>query len=317
MTRVVLANEDYLCHMSDEGRQLQDGLAHAGWRLVYASEESDVRRIVDRFRPTHVFVQDVRDWDPESPICKSRDDIGFRNVEVLQDPAIRVSTVMKDAWGWQDLQREWYERAGVETVVHYYARDVVVGCSPWLDGYDLRRIYHSVDVDLCRSLWRSGADRKRGTTTGAQGKFYPLRQKIRKRRAALGLDLMPHPGHHNHGAHTPAYLDYLAGYKVHVFTGGHLQVAFRKHMESVALGLTPITTLHPEDVLPEIDGAMVRIEQDEGSLDGLHPLITECERSWNERERREYAERCWAYYDYRAAGLRLDRELTHAEPCAS
>ena len=92
MSNLILGNRDYGpagdgwgAHMSDEGYQLQAGLVAAGWEICgngYGDNCADVDVLLERFTPEVVFVQDVRDWLPESPI-KFRKDLGFRNIDAL------------------------------------------------------------------------------------------------------------------------------------------------------------------------------------------------------------------------------------------
>ena len=59
MTKLVLANRDYLTHITDEGEQLQSGLAHAGWILAgygYGDGCTDVSTLIARYKPSIVFV---------------------------------------------------------------------------------------------------------------------------------------------------------------------------------------------------------------------------------------------------------------------
>ena len=71
--RVMLAVETFKRHMTDEGWQLQAGLAHAGFQLygrfLPPNEDTDVMRIERTARPGTVVIQDQREWDPSQGGC--------------------------------------------------------------------------------------------------------------------------------------------------------------------------------------------------------------------------------------------------------
>ena len=306
---LVLANIDYEAHTTDEGLQLQRGLEAAGWTLAGKGYGDGCRHVPDllaRYKPDRVFVQDVRDWYSRSNIS-FRKDLDFTGLEALRD--VPTFTVLKDAWGWHAEQAWLAETCGVRGIANYYAADVVRREAPWCNRYPLHRIYHTIDSEWCDSLWHT--HRQRACVTGARSPVYPMRMLAIRHAAELGLATRPHPGYGNHGADTPAYLAYLANYRVHVACGSKWRVAFRKIVESVAMGCTPITTLDPADVLPEIDGALVRVAPDATVAD-LRNAITAAAEAWDADERRHWAERAWAYYDWQTAGLRLANTLEAA-----
>lgn len=306
---IVLANRDYGptsdgwgAHTTDEGLQLQQGLEAAGWHLCgigYDDGCADVAELLRRHKPEAVFVQDVRDWLSTCGIC-FRKDLDFTNLQALRD--VRAFTVCKDAWGWADEHRWVSHMIRAKGIMHYYAADVVAKCAAdWIKPYPLMRIHHSIDADLCSELWTT--DRKRGCVTGARSDVYPLRMRAIDAAAMLKLDTRRHPGYGNKGADTPNYLRWVAGYRVHVATASKWEVAFRKIIESVALGCTPVTNLKASDVLPEIDGALIRVRTD-CSVFELQHVIDRADAEWDAEERLDWARKAWAYYDWRIAGAR-------------
>lgn len=314
--KIVLANSDYTpgpgCgHMTDEGHQLQDGLRLAGWTLVGPGFDGmrDVRRILDRYRPEAVFVQDVRDWDPASR-TSFRKDVGFTHCGALGGCGAFVSTVVKDAGTSIDYQREFYGRIGAHAAVVYYHPMSVRLAAPWLQGKRLIRTYHSIDIrslpvaSVCSGL-------KRGCVTGAVSNSYPLRHKVFRHARYLGIDDWPHPGYGNRGRRTPAYLGMISMYKTHVCTASKFGFALRKVIESVAVGCTPITDLPAFDRLPWIDGALQRIPP-QCPMSLLETVIGHCEAQWDPEDRLPWARRAWSSYDYRSMGRRLDRKLSAA-----
>lgn len=310
--KVVLANIDYRKHMTDEGNQLQEGLHSVGWVLCgrgYDGDETDVVRILNNHQPGIVFVQDKRDWDPSS-VGAFRKDVGFQGVECLQtvkNPPFRV-TVLKDA-----ATRRLYQRAFIEeevnadAIVVYYDKEKVRELNPWIDR-PMIRTYHTIDGDYARALDLRGT-RKRALVSGACSKeAYPMRVMAKHWAKELGLDVLPHPKHCNRGTRTPRYLQTLSRYLVHVATASRYGFALRKIIESVAVGCTPVTDLPASDVLPEIDGALVRV-QPPYDVPDVERAIEHALGTWDMGERLAYARKAQEYYDFRAMGERLDSAI--------
>lgn len=316
MNKLCLANIDYASsdgrrgHMTDEGQQLQGGLAAAGWILAghgFGDGCRDVPELLARHKPSVVFVQDVRDWDPASPGCFDKQ-VGFSGIEALAGFHGHVATVCKDAGSVSDYQREFAERIGAESIVVYYHERSVIPRSPWLSQFSLIRHYHTIDAKLCERISLTGP-RKRGLVSGALNPIvYPLRCRVTASAATLGIDWMRHPGYGNRGCHTPAYLEQLATYKVHVATASSYGFALRKIIESVAMGCTPITDLPEYDRLPVIDEAIVRIRPD-ATIDQVRQTIDEAEARWNIDRAVHLAAMARGYYDYITAGDRLSQAI--------
>jgi hypothetical protein len=307
MRGLVLANCDYLKHTSTEGNELQEGLRSAGWDLAGPGYDGirNVGALLDRYQPTHVFVQDVRDWLPDSNIS-FRKDLGFENVELLGESGIPCFTVIKDAWGWQKEQSAIAKQINAAGIACYYRSEMVREVAPWIAKYPLLRIHHSVDADVIRPILQERGARRDALVSGFLQPCYPIREMAFKHAARLGLDVLKHPGYGNRGADTPNYLRRLAGYKVHLATSSQWGCAFRKIIESVACGMTPITNLPASDVLPEIDGALCRIPSNIAHSD-LGFVIRDQVAVWKEEERMYWAEKALAYYDWRTSGERFSR----------
>jgi hypothetical protein len=70
------------------------------------------------------------------------------------------------------------------------------------------------------------------------------------------------------------------------------------------MGCTPVTNLPCWDCLPEIDGALVRVSDNE-TIEGLCEAINQAERDWDLDRAMYFAESARKFYDYRASGARL------------
>lgn len=311
---LILGNIDYEQHTTDEGDQFQRGLAAAGWQLAgpgYGDGCADVPTLLERFQPEAVIVHDKRDWSPDSP-GSFRKDLGYQRLWQLRTrPDIFRAGILKDAGSSTAYHRSFFHEIDADAGIAYYALPTVRRLNSWLGSRrQLLRVYHSVDASLCAELDLAG-ERRRAVVTGACSGAYPLRSKLFKLAAAgaaPGIEAIGHPGYHNRGSHTPAYLRLLTGFKVHVATASRFGFALRKIIESVACGATPVTNLPCEDVLPEIDGALVRIAPDAGIAE-LLAAVERAAAAWNLAERMEWARKAWSFYDWRAAGLRLAGEI--------
>jgi hypothetical protein len=310
---LVLGNIDYEKHTSSEGRELQNGLVHAGWNIAgpgFPEGGKDVAVLVKRLQPERIFVQDVRDWLPESNIS-FRKDIGFERMGYIGDSRIPAYTIIKDAWGWKDIQSRLARDINAAGIACYYRTEMVRREASWIGPYPLIRIHHSVDRDVVEPLLAAadGHKRRNALVSGFIQPCYPLRRMAFQFAHELGLDTRPHPGYGNRGADTPQYLQTLAQYKVHLATASHWGCAFRKIIESVACGATPVTNLPATDVLPEIDRALVRIPPDI-ALNDLKPVIECAVKSWDFDHRLWFARKALDYYDWRPSGVRLSNLLT-------
>ncbi len=306
--RVVLANVDYRRHMTSEGDQFQEGLRASGWTLTGAGYDGrkDVGAILDHYRPDRIVVHDPRDWDPASPIA-FRKDLGFARVPLLQKSEAFKAVVVKDAASSLQYQAQFFDQAGADAAIVYYHPLSVEQHSGWLKGKTLIRTYHSVAaVDLAGLDFR----RPRGgaVVSGAVSRSYPLRQRVIRDKALLGIDVLKHPGYGNAGHTTPEYLKQIARYKVHIATASTFGFALRKIIESVAVGCTVITDLPAFDVLPEIDGALVRVKPTIGIRE-LRAMISSLLQSWDLEERLAWASKAQRFYNYETVGYALDRAL--------
>ena len=309
--RVFLANLDYRRHMTSEGDQLQEGLRSAGWTLAGKGYDdlTDVPTILERYRPDVVVVHDKRDWDPASSIA-FRKDLGFGRLEALQKSAAFKAVVVKDAASSLPYQKRFYDDVGADAAIVYYHPKQVACHSLWMNGRPMIRTYHSIaSADLAAIDLR--APRKRAIVTGAASNAYPLRQRVIRDAAMLGVEVLRHPGYGNTGARTPEYLRKIAGYKVHVATASMYGFALRKIIESVAVGCSVVTDLPDFDILPEIDGALYRVKPTANAIE-MRDVIRTAEKLWDLEERLAWAEKARRFYDYEAIGCYLDHKLSEA-----
>lgn len=300
---VVLANIDYRQHTTDEGDQFQCGLEAAGWKLTGHGYDGNrhVPTILEKYKPQCVVVHDKRDWDPSSGIC-FRPEVRFKGLSALMTYPGFKAVVIKDAGSSIDYHHQFAMETKADALITYYHAESVNKLAPWMRGYPQIRTYHTVDHLQASEAFRT--ERKRAIVTGAVSKTYPLRQRVIQNAALMNVDVFKHPGYGNKGSHTSGYLRLLGQYKVHVATASSYGFALRKIIESVAVGAIPVTNLPAYDVLPEIDGALVRVPSDI-SVHDLNNIITAAAKSWDGEERFYYAQSARMFYDYTQMGHRL------------
>lgn len=316
MRGLVLANRAYETHMTDEGLQLQQGLFEQGWELAghrYGDGCTDVRVLLSRHWPDHVFVQDKRDWDPASGCPGATHDTKFQYLSALRNSRAVVSVVVKDAGPeGTNYHQDFCKEADADAVVIYYHPMSVLKFSPWLSHYKLIRTFHSLNLadipefaprDARRPLCGSGAV---GSTTSD---VYPLRARVSERAEEFGMMWLRHPGYKNDkGPDTPRYLSFLNSFKVSFASASAYGFSLRKIIESVACGCTVVTDLPSYDQLPEIDRALVRVKPTISNQD-LKVVLSQAVATWEEEGRRKWAKKAQDFYNYQAVGERLSRAL--------
>lgn len=308
---LLFGNIDYRRHMTTEGDQFQRGLAADGWTVTGRGFDDllDVPTILRTYSPRRIVVHDPRDWDPASPIA-FRKDCGFQRVATLAASPAFKAIVVKDAASSLAYQAKMYRTIGAHAAITYYHHASIRRNAEWLRTVPLIRTYHSVDADdLAGIPWRD--DRRPLVVSGALSTAYPLRQRVVRDAKILGVDVLKHPGYGNRGPVTPAYCRMLAGYKVAIATASMYGFALRKIIEAVAVGCTVVTDLPAYDVLPEIDGALVRVKPTINPPE-LASVLTAAVTAWDPLERRAWAQTARATYDYRALGRRLSASIAAA-----
>ena len=310
MKYLVLGNIDYRQHVTDEGEQMQAGFVAAGWEIAghgYGDGCKHVGRLLDRHRPDIVFVQDKRDWSPDSPGCYDPA-VEFEGIEELaKHKNLFVITMVKDAGSATEYQREFCESIEADAILHHYHEKAILPLSPWLDQFKLVRTYHTLDADLCTRIPLEGRHR-RCIVTGAVSTVYPLRRIAFRSAEAWGIDTMQHPGYNNRGCHVADYLATLSCYRVHIATASKFGFALRKIIESVAMGATALTNLPRFDVLPEIDEALVRLDP-EATVNEIASTITLTNVQWDFERAKKFAVLAREWYDYRAVYKRVSDQL--------
>lgn len=306
---VFFAIESFKRHMTDEGWQLQIGLAHAGYELCgngFAGS-LDVAEEIAASPPSVAIMQDKREWDSRSPACLGRGD-EFRNYHVLaQRPDIFKLTILKDAHANPPYHAQAAAEIGCHGWITYYHTRIVSHLAPYVRPEHVVRTYHSLDRGLVPPF---EARREGCIVSGAVNtKVYPFRSRVLQQARRLPqTTVLRHPGYHARGWCTPDYLKEISRYKVAVCTCSIYGYALRKIIESVACGLIVITDLPPDDPLPYIDDALVRVSPEIGEPE-LRAIIAHQLATYDADRQQHFAELAKQHYDWRVMGVRLAERI--------
>jgi hypothetical protein len=293
MKKLFLGVASLANHMTDESHQLQLGMQHHGWRLCGAQlghYTGDVASIVDREKPDVVIIADKREWDERS----FRHGVeAFYNLEALK--GIPTVGIIKDAQWWDNKRDINWDR-----FICYYEPHIVASLS-YRPVNRLIRTYHSIDA---AAVPETEGNRARCVLSGALLEtYYPLRHRLSEGRK-VPWDLIPHPGYHENGCHSVAYLDTLSRYQVSICTASKYNYLLRKIIESTACGCVVISNIR--ESVPYIDGNIVRI-RDDASVKDVKEVVESIQ--WNKDAQTHWARICKEKYDYRYLTGVLDKEI--------
>jgi hypothetical protein len=292
---------------TDEGWQLMAGLEHAGYTLCgrrLTLDTTCVSQILDITKPGVVVVQDICEWAQDKQHFRDSD-ARFDNLSTLRRTSdLFKVAILKDAQLRPDSHKHRAAELEINAWIIYYNPRIVLHLAPFVRERHLVRTYHSIDADAVPAY----SDKREGCLlSGAVSSDYPLRERLAEARLP-GVSHLKHPGYALSGSATPAYLQTLSQYKVAICTSSIYGYALRKIVEATACGCVVVTDLPIDDVLPEIDGNMVRIHPQMNLL-RLSGLLHRLCATYDAQHQRDHAERARSYYDYRAIGRRLAADI--------
>lgn len=307
-------------HMTSEGWEIMLGLQSTGYVLCghgvpgngYSRGITDVQTILQEMRPDTLLVQDKREWDLAAkdfrdPAAK------LLNADLLskRNDVFKL-TILKDAHQRPGYHRESAIEMGVHAWVIYYHPTIVMRAAPYLRKEHLIRTYHTTDKQLAAYGWLADEGHKRETTcllSGALSSVYPLRKYCLENQQHIpGFRYLKHPGYHRSGSATPVFVQELTKHKVAICTSSMYGYSLRKIIEATAAGCIVITDLPSDEVLPYIDGNLVRIHPQSNYHDIYHAVVAAYKR-WDLAKQQDMAKDCLAFYDYRSMGQRLAADI--------
>lgn len=309
MRGIFLAVESMRRHTTDEGHQIQEALGSQGFTLCGHGYpeigDVDVPRILARTKPNIVVIQDKREWDV--PPGNFRDhNSKFLNIQELKKREdLFKLTILKDAHHNPFYHSNSAEEMGCHAWIIYYHPKIISTLAPYIRPEHLIRTYHSLDPAVIPSLWQKGLPKKGCLLSGAISNAYPLRKRLAEQRYLLPqTDFLPHPGYHVNGCNTPGYLQLLSQYKVAICTASIYGYALRKIIEATACGCVVITDLPSDEVLPEIEGNLIRINPTDRT-EGIGEVITQAILDYNLDKQTSYSKAAVKFYSYQNQGKLL------------
>lgn len=316
-----LAVESMKRHMTDEGWQIFEGLEQQGYSLYghgLPNSETNVKHILNKTSPGIVVMQDKREWDVSVKDFREKE-ARFSNVNLLADHSeIFKLTILKDSHQRPEYHRDSAAEIDCHAWIVYYHPRIVKALAPYVREEHLVRTYHTLNR---AKVPRYSADSRRGCLlSGACSRAaYPWRwELIKQYRRLPETEYLQHPGYHKNGSQTGRYLETLTGFKVAICTSSHYGYALRKIIEATACGCVVITDLPQDEVLPYIDGNLVRMSP-QTPVDKVGNKIRQLLAEYDPERQEQYAEMAVSFYNHHSMCGRLadDIEKLRANYAAS
>ena len=308
--KIMCVLESYRRHM-DNGRWLfQRGMEICGWKSMASNLPPGDEGLCTNDLSTVpgaklVIMWPRHEWDytVRHP-CATTPEEGFVNYNKLGPKCVRIAAT-HDAGSRVQEHRAWFDEWEPDYYLTWYHDKSVLTQMPFLDPSKLIRTYHILNTP---SSYYCGQRYDRALFSGARNRFvYPLREKIIKW-GLQNVDILPHPGYHMSGSTSYMFLDTLTHYKVSICTASVYNFALKKIFESTAAGCRVITNLPPYDVLPVIDGNLIRLHT--WTPQTLRDAIGHAIATYDADAQRKLAWECRAYYDYNRESVRLNSKLS-------
>jgi hypothetical protein len=312
-TLLGLAVESMKRHTTDEGWQIfagleQSGYNLAGYRLGFMGH-TDVEQILKLTSPKTAVIQDIREWDVKpkdfrEPLAR------FTNVGAFKKrPDIFKVTILKDAQQRPDYHSMNAVEMGVHAWIVYYHPRIVRHLAPYVREGHLLRTYHSLDPAAVPP-YKLGRARDGCILSGASSAgAYPLRTRLFAEANQLPRCLaLRHPGYKRNGCHTPEYIRLLGDFKVAICTSSTYGYALRKLVEATAAGCIVITDLPADEVLPAIDGNLVRIGS-ATTTRAIAGIVRDLYRAYDSAKQEAFSKAAVEHYSYRILTAKLARDI--------
>lgn len=303
--RLAFATKANAEHMTDEAWQLFQALDSSGYYTV-DWDCNVVFTIGDRLPVSTVVLQDKREWEGlTANRTRVKTLTGVTPLAGIN--TVFKLTVLKDAQNNLSYHRGSAEEMGCHAWIVYYHPLIVKHLAPYVRQEHLVRTYHSLDANLVPPFRVEG--RRGCILSGAISGAYPLRTLLAQNWQRLpGCHYLKHPGYHQRGCETPNYLATLNNFKVAICTSSRFGYAVRKIMEATACGCRVITDLPVDEVLPEIDANLVKVDSTI-SVEEMAEVVAYETAAWDADEQTHYSLKAQRFYDYRAVGRRLADDI--------
>lgn len=305
-------------HMTDEGWQIFEGLQYNGYYLAgyrTPNPETYVPDIMEKLNPGTVLVQDKREWEGLTAGRTKDPKLFFNNIQRLaQRPDVFKLTILKDAQNSPEYHRESAREMGCHAWVVYYHPRIVAHIAPYLRKEHIIRTYHTIEGAQTFGVLGdevSKSERMACVLTGAISGAYPMRQKVQRyifEGELPNVDYIKHPGYHQRGTDTLKYRELLAKYRVSICTSSAYGYLLRKIIESTASGCIVISDLPTDEVVPEIDGNIIRVDPRISAAD-LRVLIGTLANDYCIKKQTKYAEAAIDYFNHIRITEKLKKDI--------
>jgi len=293
-------------HTSNEGWQAMSGLCSGGYKLYgHGLDDSNVEvdSILTESNADVVVVQDKKEWDAK-PKDFREERARFVGIAQLANRSdiFRV-TAIRDAQHKPQYHSEAAEEMGAHAWIAFYHPRIVNHLAPYTRPNHIIRTYNTVDPSEVPDF---SPDKSGAILSGAMNrKVYPLRNNLLAwHKDFPDVSCIKHPGYHRDGSNTPEYLKTISKHKVAFCTCSIYGYALRKIIEATACGCRVITDLPEDEVLPEIDGNLIRMHPT-ATKENVRKILAWSVLSYDPSEQKHFAEKAIQFYDYRQVGRRL------------
>jgi hypothetical protein len=123
-----------------------------------------------------------------------------------------------------------------------------------------------------------------------------------------GIDVLPHPGYHQHGTTSPLFVSRLAKYRVALCTSSIYRFALRKIFEATAAGCRVVTNLPGYDDIPWIDDNLTRVPNGISASE-LEGVIRNLASTWDLDQQKHYSQCARDAYNWHNETDRVANEL--------
>lgn len=306
-----LAVESMRRHTTDEGWQVFQGLEANGWKLAgrrLPINNNWVPKILEQNPCSTLLLQDKREWHVAPNDFRDQRAFFHDVPKLALRPDIFKLTILKDSQQRPGYHRESASEMGCHAWVIYYHPRIVARLAPYVRPQHLIRTYHSVNPQHVPSF--SQENRAGVLLSGALGVAYPLRTQLVRMAAILPeTTVLKHPGYHKEKCHTPEFLKTLSQFKVAICTASRYGYALRKMVEATAAGCVVVTDLPRDEVMPEIDGNLYRVEPGQMNHKWWINTLRKLLDRYDPERQRHYADLAKRWYDFKAVTKRLSDDI--------
>ena len=322
----VLFPLDAFAQQSDDGfHLLQRGMEQAGWisagygmRGPRRHDSTNVEEVLRIYRPRAVLLWPRWQWDwavghhhgigPEHCLQNWH--------RLLDDESTLRVTVLRDAAALPDEHRRWHDEFRPHRYLVWHHARSVRRLWPGIAEVQLIRTRHTVDAALLAEI---GDAPSRPGTCVLFGEIQPdehpllwrLHEAIRHGRTCGLIDEFPPRDYSLGQSESVGHVQRLSAYKVAICGASAHRFCVREIFEATLAGCIVITDLPRWDMVPWIDGNLIRVPTF-APVPELLKIIKRAADEWNPAKQRRYAAWTAQHHDYRVRGREVAEAIKQA-----